>query len=143
MTTIKVLWKILNIIISSISEFNDSIKCVVRSSPNYPSNLGIFEGKLNGTGGQFGLCITNSFFNLVRYKRFNVTTNDNVVWENAFQLLGAWPNNWFALTNELPQVPSTKWKRWDDLITKDVSIAWHEFHSSHEISIYYTSIPIN
>ena len=46
-----------------------------RSSPIFPSNMGMFEGKLLGTDGHVALCFTGSFINLDKSVEFKVVRN--------------------------------------------------------------------
>ena len=72
---VRVRWN--NLIESSIKEFDKHHKWKVvtwspGSSPVFPSNLGISEGSLVGTGGQTSLYLIRSLVNLERYGKFNV-----------------------------------------------------------------------
>ena len=66
---IKVLWKILNRMLSSIKEFEEHhrwkvITRVLGSLFTFPSNLGMPDGNLVGIGGQADECLIGSLINL-------------------------------------------------------------------------------
>lgn len=74
---VRVCWNNINMIESSIREFDEHHKRKVvtwspGSSPIFPSNLGISEGSLVGTGGQTGLYLIKSLVILERSGKFNV-----------------------------------------------------------------------
>jgi hypothetical protein len=58
------------------------------SSPDFPLNLGMSEGNLVGTGGQFGSWKTRSFISLDRSGKFNVSRKGSLGWGPEFQLGG-------------------------------------------------------
>ena len=77
---IKVLWKSLNLMLSSIKEFEEhhrwkGMMCVLGSSLTFPSNFGILDGNFVGIGGQAGECLIGSFINLDKSGRFKVAKN--------------------------------------------------------------------
>ena len=74
---VKVLWNSLNLTESSFNELEEHHKwkvvaCAPGSSPALPSNLGISEGNLVGTGGHKGSCLTGSFINFDKSGKFKV-----------------------------------------------------------------------
>ena len=78
---IKFLWNSLNRTESSFNELEEHqrwkvVACAPGSSPALPSNLGMSEGNLVGTGGHVGSCLTGSFINLDKFGKFNVTRNE-------------------------------------------------------------------
>ena len=77
---IKVLWKSLNLTLSSIKEFEEHhrwkvITCVLGSSFTFPSNLGMSNGNLFGIRGQVGECLIGSLINSDKSGEFNVAKN--------------------------------------------------------------------
>jgi hypothetical protein len=77
---IKVLWKRLNLTLSSIKEFNKHhrwkvMTWVLGSSFDFPSNLGMSEGNLVGMGGQADECLIESLINLDKSCKFKVAKN--------------------------------------------------------------------
>ena len=80
---VKVLWNSLNLTESSFNELEEHHKWkVVACAPGYslalPSNLGMSEGNLVGTGGHEGSCLTGSFINLDKYGKFNISKNGSL-----------------------------------------------------------------
>ena len=80
MNLVKIRWNNLNLIESSIRDFDEHHKWKVvtwsaGSSPVFPSNFGNSEGRLVGTGGQPGLYRIGSLVNFERSGKFNVSRN--------------------------------------------------------------------
>ena len=74
---VRVLCNSLNQTESSFSELEENHKWKVvtwalESSPTLPSNFGISEGSLVGTGGQEELCLTGSFISFDKSGKFNI-----------------------------------------------------------------------
>jgi hypothetical protein len=79
-TPIKVLWKSLNLTLSSIKELEEHhrwkvMMCVLGSSFTLPSNLGMPDGSFVEIGSQAGECLIGSFINLDKSGRFKVAKN--------------------------------------------------------------------
>ena len=77
---IKVHWKSLKRMLSSINEFEEhhrwNVMMWVLGSPlAFPSNLGMLEGNLVGIGGQTSECLIKSLINLDKLGRFRVAKN--------------------------------------------------------------------
>jgi hypothetical protein len=80
---VRVRWNKRNRIESSLSELEEHHKWIViiwscGSSPLFPSNFGMFEGSLVGTGGQLGSWRMGSFINLDKYRNYSVSRNGNL-----------------------------------------------------------------
>ena len=80
---VKVLWNSLNLIQSSFNKLEEHHKwkvvaCALGSSPVFPSNLGMSDGNLVGTGGHKGSCLTRSFINFDKSGKFKVARNGSL-----------------------------------------------------------------
>ena len=80
---VKVLWNSLNLTKYSFSELEEHHKWKVvawalGSSPTLPSNFGMFNGNLVGTGGHEGSFLTGSFINLDKSRKFNVSRHGSL-----------------------------------------------------------------
>ena len=104
---IKVLWNSLNLTESSFSEFEEHHKWKVvgwapGSSPVLPSNLGMSDGNLVGTGCHKGSCLTGSFINFDKYGKFKVSKNRSLG-RTGLLNVPAW-----ALEGPAPECPWVK-----------------------------------
>ena len=88
-TPIKVLWKSINLILSSINEFEEHhrrvMMCVLGSSFTFPSNLGMSDGSFVEMRGQVNECLIGSFINFDKSNKFNVVKYGILGGETEFQ----------------------------------------------------------
>lgn len=85
-----ILWKSLNLILSSINKFEEHhrwkvIICVLGSLCTFPSNLGMSDGSFVGMGGQAGECLIVSFINFYKSGKFSVAKNEILGGGTEFQ----------------------------------------------------------
>ena len=91
---VKVLWNSLNLTESSFNELEEHhrwkvVACAPGSSPALPSNLGMSEGSLVGTGGHKGSCLTKSFINFDKSGKFKVARKGSFGLAGVLEVL-AW-----------------------------------------------------
>ena len=77
-TWVTILWKSLNRMASSFSEFEEHqrwkvVMCALGYSPSLTLNLGMSEGYLIGTSDHTALCHTGLFINFYKYGKFKVS----------------------------------------------------------------------
>ena len=124
---VKVIWNNLNQTESSFSELEEHYKWKVvtwapRCSPVFPSNLGISEGNLVGTGGHIALCFTGSFINLFKYGKFKVSRNE------ILGLTGAWKVRVWEVEGLAPWFPNVKVEFPSATDYELVGLLWNGLH---------------
>ena len=101
---VKVLSNSLNLTKSSFNELEEHHKwkvvaCAPGSSPALPLNLGMSEGSLVGTGGHKGSCLTGSFINFNKSRKFKVARKGSLGLAGVLDVL-AW-----GLEGPTPECP--------------------------------------
>ncbi len=101
---VNVLWNSLSLTESSFNELEEHqrwkvVACAPGSSPAFPSNLGMSEGSLVGTGGHKGSCLTGSFINFDKSGKFKVAR------KGSLGLTGALDVPAWGLEGPAPEFP--------------------------------------